>query len=65
MLFKDRWHQRQAQEVTRLPLTGGEAWTIVSVCLLLVTFMCMVWSIETSRVTAAGRDQGRACRCSG
>lgn len=64
ILFKDRWHKRQKQEATRVPFAGDEAWAIVSVCLLVIAFMCVVWSVESDRVTAASKDQARGCRCS-
>jgi hypothetical protein len=63
-LFKDRWKRCQEQEPTRVPLARDEAWAIVSVCLLLVAFMCVVWSVESDRVTAANKAQERGCRCS-
>jgi hypothetical protein len=64
IVFKDRWHKRQEQEPTRLPLGNDEAWAIVSVCLLVIAFMCVVWSVESDRVTVANKDQARGCRCS-
>jgi hypothetical protein len=62
ILFKDRWRKRL--ETPAPPLSDGEAWAIISTCLLLFALLAIVRSIDWTKMSSSCSQRAEGCRCS-